>query len=82
MTSAAIDTALYHMARQSMRADAPVKGLPPLKSCRDCTELFEFSIDYKILTRRWIVVCGCSNSSGEHRSLRAAILDWNKRNAA
>ena len=76
----AINTALFHMAQQSMRADAPAKGLPKLTACCNCKGTESIEISYELLRRAWIVWCGCGQDSGERRTLRAALINWNKEN--
>lgn len=82
MNRAMIDTALYHMARESMRADAPSSGLPQLKRCRNCDDTELMDISYELISRRWIIRCDCGADTGARRTLRAAITTWNKENRA
>lgn len=80
MTRATINAALFHMARQSMHADAPAKGLPKLNACRNCRGTETVEIGYRLLSRAWTIECSCGGYTGERRSLRAAIVHWNKEN--
>lgn len=81
-TKIGIENALYHIARESMRADAPSSGLPKLKDCRNCRGSESAEISYRLLSRTWTIECGCGGYTGERRSLRAAIVAWNAENRA
>lgn len=55
--------------------------LGELATCCNCLgdELLEIS--HELLAKQFVVWCGCGNSSAAHGELRAAIRDWNRRNA-
>ena len=81
MNKLAITRALNDMSVHSMSADAPASGLPRIVSCSNCCSREDFNIDYRLVKRRWVVSCDCGNGSGERRTLRAAIIAWNKDNS-
>lgn len=78
----ALDTALFHMARESVRHDGPRNPLPKLHACRTCRDAESVEIGYRLLSRTWTVECGCGAYTGERRTLRAALINWNKENKA
>ena len=76
----AINTALFHMARESVCNDGPRNPLPRMRPCRNCRGTEHVEIGYRLLSRTWTIECACGAYTGQRRTLRAALINWNKEN--
>lgn len=81
-TKISIQTTLAHMVRHAWRADIPHNPLPLLRECANCHGEEPFDVSYRLRACTWEITCGCGTTSGERRTLRAAITAWNKENRA
>lgn len=82
MTTNRIKSALHRMALACtvdfLHAPGPLRELV---MCCNCQGSEALEISYELIAQRWVVWCGCGNSSDAHGQLRLAIKDWNRRNA-